>query len=101
MTKLFPGFAWASALTNAPELHTETTPEGEQIFAAGVKPITLRNGLAVRAAQPMAPRHNPNAAQKPCDVGLFDEVARNQLDMLDFLSGAIGDASTPEAPKED
>lgn len=88
-------------MTKKPNLPTETTPEGEQIVAPGVKPITLRDRLVVRAAQPMAPKRNPNAAQKPCDLGLFDEAARNQLDMLDFLRAAIGDAPTPEAPKED
>lgn len=88
-------------MTDAPALPTETTPEGEQLLTPGVKPITLRDRLAVRADQPIAPKRNPNAPQRPCDIGLFDEAARNQLDMLDFLRAAIGDASTPEAPKED
>jgi len=36
---------------------------------------------------PMVPRHNPCARQKPLDIGLFDEAVRNQLDLLDLISG--------------
>lgn len=87
-------------MTGAHKLPTETTPEGEQIVAPGVKPITLADRLAVRAARPIMPARNPHAAQKPCDLGLFDEVARNQLDMLDFLRAASGSASHPPKLKE-
>lgn len=87
-------------MTEAPKLPTETTPEGEQIVAPGVKPITLRDRLTVRAAQPIAPKRNPNAVQRPCDLGLFDEAGRNQLDMLDFLCATSGGASHPPKPKE-
>tara|TARA_R110002110_G_C13041633_1_gene679902 strand:+ start:351 stop:614 length:264 start_codon:yes stop_codon:yes gene_type:complete len=87
-------------MTDAPTLPTETTPEGEQIVAPGVSPITLADRLAVRAAQPIAPKRNPYAPQKPCDLGLFDDAARNQLDMLDFLRAASGGASHPAKPKE-
>lgn len=66
-----------------PALPTETTPEGEQIVAPGVTPITLKDRLAVRAAQPIAPKRNPHAAQKPCDLGLFDMNARRQIDWID------------------
>lgn len=73
-------------------IQTEPTPEGDQIVAPGVRPITLRDRLMVRAAAPMTPKRNPHAQQKPCDVGLFDLAARNQLDMLDFLcTGAFSD----------
>ena len=47
----------------------------------------------------MAPKRNPLAEQKPCDIGLFDEAARNQLDMLGFLRATKRGAST--TPKED
>lgn len=87
-------------MTDAPNLATETTPQGEQIVAPGVTPITLKDRLAVRAAQPIAPKRNPLAAQKPCDLGLFDEAARNQLDMLDFLRAASDGASHPPKTKE-
>jgi len=66
-----------------PDLPTETTREGEQIVAPGVTPITLKDRLAVRAAQPIAPKRNPHAAQKPCDLGLFDMNARRQIDWID------------------
>ena len=70
-------------MTDAPELPTETTPEGEQIVAPGVKPITLRDRLEWRARQPMAPKRNPNTQQKPCDLGLFDVEGRRQIDWID------------------
>lgn len=87
-------------MTDASMLSTETTPEGEQIVAPGVKPITLKDRLDWRARQPIAPKRNPTGPQKPCDIGLFDEGARNQLDMLDFLCAANGGAFLPPKPKE-
>ena len=36
-----------------------------------------------RASQPMAPKRNPNALQKPCDLGLFDMEGRRQIDWID------------------
>ena len=73
-----------------PDLDCEATPEGEQSLVPGVRPVTLGDRLALRAAAPIAPRRNPNAVQKPCDLGLFDEAARDQIDMLDFLRAANG-----------
>ena len=70
-------------MTDAPEFPTETTPEGEQTVTPGVKPITLRDRLDWRARQPMAPKRNPNALQKPCDLGLFDIEGRRQIDWID------------------
>ena len=87
-------------MTGAPKLPTETTPEGEQIVAPGVRPITLKDRLDWRARQSIAPKRNPTAPQKPCDIGLFDEAARNQFDMLDFLRAANGGAFLPPKPKE-
>ena len=87
-------------MTDAPDLPTETTPQGKQIVAPGVRPITLRDRLAVRAALSMTPRRNPNARQKPCNVGLFDEAARNQLDMIDLIRAATRGAPNPEHLKE-
>lgn len=57
---------------------TETTPEGEQTLIPGVRPITTRDRLTLLMDAPMRPR----AAQKPLDIGLFDEAARNQLDLF-------------------
>lgn len=56
-------------------LATEQTPEGEQTLVPGVAPVSLRQRLALRMAAPMAPRK----PQKPLNIGLFDEDARNQL----------------------
>ena len=80
---------------------TETTEQGEQLLVSGVRPIGLRDRLAVRAAQPMAPKRNPHAEQNPCDHGLFDTESRRQIDMLDFLRAAKRGASNPQNPKED
>jgi len=101
-------------MTDTSEPPTETTPQGEQNVAPGVKPITLRDRLAVRGAQPMTPRRNLNAPQKPCNVGLVDGEAekkkvrwtffppnaRNQLDMLDLIRAATHGTSNPEHSKE-
>jgi hypothetical protein len=65
---------------------TEGTEAGEQHLVPGVAPVTLSERLAMLAAQPMAPKRNPTTTQKPCDIGLFDEAARNQSDLLDWLS---------------
>jgi hypothetical protein len=54
---------------------TESTPEGEQILVPGVAPVALRDRLALRLAAPMTSRK----PQKPLNIGLFDEDARNQL----------------------
>lgn len=56
---------------------TEHTEAGEQTLVTGVRPITLADRLALRAAAPLAPKRNPNAEQKPCDHGLFDTAARS------------------------
>ena len=65
---------------------TEPTEQGEQMLVAGVAPVTIRDRLTLMALRPMAPRRNPNASQKPCDHGLFDEVQRDQIDLIDFLN---------------
>ena len=75
---------------------TEITPEGEQTVAPGVAPITLADRLALRAAAPM----QPTRPQRPCDHGLFNEVRRNQLDLIDFLRAADSAASTTLRRKE-
>lgn len=58
---------------------TEATEQGEQALVSGVAPITARDRLQLLADAPLAPRK----AQKPINIGLFDEDARNQLDMFD------------------
>ena len=67
-------------------LQSERTEAGEQVLVSGVRPVTVRDQLTAMASRPPQPRRNPNAQQKPCDVGLFDDVARNQTDLLDYLA---------------
>lgn len=57
---------------------TEPTPIGEQALIPGVRRVSIYERLMVLAAQPLGPKKS----QKPCDLGLFDEVARNQLDLF-------------------
>jgi len=62
----------------------EDTPEGVQALVPGVAPVSLRERLDLMASQPMTPKRGP-ILQKPCDIGLFDEAVRNQLDLIDRL----------------
>lgn len=59
-------------------LATEPTPEGEQTLVPGVRPITTRERIEAHMAAPLIPRK----PQKPMTIGLFDEDARNQLDLF-------------------
>ena len=58
---------------------TELTDQGEQILVPGVNLVRQRERLQILMDAPLAPRR----AQKPCNIGLFDEDARNQLDFFD------------------
>jgi hypothetical protein len=80
---------------------TEPTEAGAQRLVPGVRPVTLRDRLDLLARQPMAPRRNPKAEQKPCDHGLFDEAARHQIDLIDLIRAAeLGSATHPRTPTE-
>jgi hypothetical protein len=57
---------------------TEPTLIGEQTLVPGVRRISIYERLMVLAAQPLG----SDRLQKPCDLGLFDEVARNQPDLF-------------------
>ncbi|CDX53863.1 conserved hypothetical protein [Mesorhizobium plurifarium] len=59
-------------------LQSEPTPEGEQMLVPGVRPTTTRDRLELLMDAPLRPR----AAQKPLNIGLFDEAKRNQLDLF-------------------
>lgn len=56
----------------------DLTEQGLQVVAPGIAPISLKQRLESRAAEPMRPRK----MQRPCDVGLFDEAAKRQLDLF-------------------
>lgn len=59
-------------------LQTEPTDQGDQTLVPGVRPVTTGDRLQLLLDAPLAPRR----PQKPCDVGLFDECARRQLDLF-------------------
>jgi hypothetical protein len=57
---------------------TEATHLGPQTLVPGVRPVSMKARLEALAAHPMACRR----LQKPCDIGLFDDVARKQMDLF-------------------
>ncbi|MEW5424048.1 hypothetical protein [Amorphus sp. 3PC139-8] len=59
-------------------LASEPTQEGEQTLVPGVQPISAGARIEARMVAPLTPR----VPQKPLDIGLFDENARNQLDLF-------------------
>jgi len=63
---------------------TEPTPIGEQSLIPGVRPVSMYERLMVLAAQPLGSKK----PQRSCDLGLFDEVARNQLDLFSAKSNS-------------
>ncbi len=69
-----------------PVQHTAPTEAGEQVLVSGVRPVMVRDQLAVVAACPMLPKRKLNAQQSPCDLGLFDEASRDQIDLINFLN---------------
>ncbi|MCW3835033.1 hypothetical protein ACFQ1E_01760 [Sphingomonas canadensis] len=81
----------APAALAPPRFEAEATPIGVQSLVPGVVPITQADRLALRAAQPLAARK----PQRPCDLGLFDLAARDQLELFAPLS-----APTPAAPPD-
>lgn len=65
---------------------SEQTEVGDQTLIDGVRPVTLGEKLTARTTHPMVPKRNPNAVQKSCDIGLFDEVGRAQFDLCDLIN---------------
>jgi hypothetical protein len=57
---------------------TEATHLGPQTLVPGVRPVSMKTRLEVLAAHPMA----SDKMQRPCDIGLFDDVARNQMELF-------------------
>ena len=57
---------------------SEPTDQGEQVLVPGIAPITLHQRLAALFAAPLA----SSKPQRPMNIGLFDEDARNQLDLF-------------------
>ncbi len=67
-------------------IEAEQTEVGEQTLILGVSPVTLGEKLTAKTSHPMVPKRNPNAEQKSCDIGLFDEVGRAQIDLCDLIN---------------
>jgi hypothetical protein len=57
---------------------TEATAIGPQALVPGVRPVSIKARLEALAAHPLVSQR----LQKPCDIGLFDDVARNQMDLF-------------------
>jgi hypothetical protein len=57
---------------------TEATALGPQTLVPGVRPVSMKARLEALAAHPLEPKR----LQKPCDIGLFDDVARNLMDLF-------------------
>ena len=57
---------------------TEPTTLGEQTLVPGVRRVSIYERLMVLATQPLLSKK----PQRSCDLGLFDEAARNQLDLF-------------------
>jgi hypothetical protein len=57
---------------------TEATHLGPQALVPGVRPVSMKARLEVLAAHPLG----SDRLQKPCDIGLFDDCLRNQMDLF-------------------
>ena len=65
-------------MTTRPSIDTEPTAQGDQMLVAGVARIGSRQRLAALQAAPL----RPSKPQRPMNIGLFDEDARNQPDLF-------------------
>ncbi len=59
-------------------LEAEWSDCGEQTLIPGVRPVRLRARLTLQSSAPLSPKKS----QKPLNIGLFDEDARNQLNLF-------------------
>ena len=67
---------------------TDATHLGPQTLVPGVWPVSMKARLEALAAHPLG----SNRLQKLCDIGLFDDCSRNQMDLFS--------ASNPNPTKE-
>lgn len=65
-----------SGTGHEPEI--EDTPIGPQYMMPGISPVRLKERLAYLQSLPWTPKK----PQKPCDIGLFDEESRRQLELF-------------------
>jgi len=73
-----------SAIAPIP-FETEATSLGPQSLVPGVRPVSMKARLEALAAHPLV----SDRLQKPCDLGLFDEVARNQMELFSAATPKI------------
>lgn len=66
--------------TSKTAANIEPTAIGDQYLIGDVKPVLQRERLELLCTLPMQPKRARQ--QKPCDIGLFDDVARNQMDLF-------------------
>ena len=64
--------------------NSEAIASSIQYLMPDVAPITLNDRMVQKCAAPMV----ADCMQSPCDMGLFDSVQRNQIDLLDYLRAA-------------
>lgn len=57
---------------------TEATSLCPQTLVPGGRPVPMKARLEVLAAHPLG----SDRLQKPCDIGLFDDVTRNQMELF-------------------
>ena len=60
------------------QIEYEKTSLGDQGLIPGVKPTRTIDYLNILINRPLC----PNVRQKPVNIGLFDETARNQLELF-------------------
>ncbi|MFD0917244.1 hypothetical protein ACFQ14_12560 [Pseudahrensia aquimaris] len=61
----------------------EQTEVGLQFVIDGYRLVSLKERLEAIGNQPKRFRRADRPClQKPCDIGLFDEVSRNQMDLF-------------------
>lgn len=73
----------------------EPTPIGVQTLVPGVTPIRPLDRLIARATAPLSPAK----PQRPCDLGLFDTNARNQLDLFAAPPAPLSPALATESDR--
>ncbi len=61
---------------------TEATSLGPQTLVPGVRPASMKARLQALAAHPLASMK----MQKPCDIGLFDDVAGKQMELFSAVN---------------
>jgi hypothetical protein len=66
--------------SRGPWYHLEETVAGLQHVMPGVAPITQADRIKQRSGAPLTSKK----PQQPCDLGLFDNEARAQLDLVEL-----------------